>query len=831
MNKFKKATKRIVAVGTSALLLGSAAFAASDLGDYPSMFVKDGKFSGQIVVGAAAAAADTTSATSIIDDLKAEFSGQQDKVKLTYKKTGEGGSSLSAIRSNRALNYNETIGNNSETGGFDDGDSTLLSDITFDNGLSDEDYEQKLILSNGLFNYALRDDVEGVTEIADGIYYDSDDTFAIYQIDFKTAINLSSSGATSYTTTNLDDDMIGRELTIMGNEFTIGDITRVDGSGDLNKIVLIGGSDKLTISEDEGAITKTIDGKSYEIEILSVSDDKVLLAVNGESKSIDEYDTEDIGGITIAVTDLASSSRDAKAGYAEIVVGGQKVTLEDGAKIVKINDEDVDDIYEAYEVYTDFSDNSGLDVINVTYKVSDDTLLVKGDSLSDVLFNSFRLEFTGTNNPTYKTIKLSVADDDINIDGTLENGNSFDRDFVHTTSTDGTDGDTYIKGSNDNDRIFHKKSLPLGIWNSSSGSNGIFLNGSTTGTMEDVWFNFTESSIKGSGIFLYDDAESQYLYEISSIDSSDKEVDVDEILDDQDKQELTTAKFLTDLEKSLTGSSLLTNTLVNVTLSSLGNPILAFKNELLMNFAYAEANGGPAGNLTFYLDSGDVDVDTVNVDDDEIYNVTLRWDSSEDEFNLFITNTSQFVNYGYEDVVDGSTDVKEYVTPYGTKIKYDNDENTYIHIMVPSSQVAGKVNVVFGGTPATENTMTIAADMVDDKVAELEEEGYIIISRESIAAEEVEFDVTSVATDATVTSSTDAIVVGGPAVNRLAADLLGVSFPAYGSASGVSMDEAMIKYYSAKNAVLVYGYEAKDTAAAVNKLNGGGLSGITVNVQ
>ena len=59
-----------------------------------------------------------------------------------------------------------------------------------------------------------------------------------------------------------------------------------------------------------------------------------------------------------------------------------------------------------------------------------------------------------------------------------------------------------------------------------------------------------------------------------------------------------------------------------------------------------------------------------------------------------------------------------------------------------------------------------------------------------------------------------------------------MSFPTYGVASGVAMDEAVIRYFADKNSIVVYGYEGKDTQAAVAKLNAGtGLSGDLVNVQ
>ena len=66
----------------------------------------------------------------------------------------------------------------------------------------------------------------------------------------------------------------------------------------------------------------------------------------------------------------------------------------------------------------------------------------------------------------------------------------------------------------------------------------------------------------------------------------------------------------------------------------------------------------------------------------------------------------------------------------------------------------------------------------------------------------------------------NAIVVGGPAANQIAADLLGLTYPAYSADSGLSEGEAMIKMVDngAKVAMIVFGWEAEDTRRAAKVL-------------
>jgi len=84
------------------------------------------------------------------------------------------------------------------------------------------------------------------------------------------------------------------------------------------------------------------------------------------------------------------------------------------------------------------------------------------------------------------------------------------------------------------------------------------------------------------------------------------------------------------------------------------------------------------------------------------------------------------------------------------------------------------------------------------------------------------------------------VLVGGPAVNRLTAEAMGLAYPAYGSASGITEGTAMISviedaFTTGKAAVIVAGYEAENTRLATSvlqqaatKLAGVSASSVTV---
>ena len=208
--------------------------------------------------------------------------------------------------------------------------------------------------------------------------------------------------------------------------------------------------------------------------------------------------------------------------------------------------------------------------------------------------------------------------------------------------------------------------------------------------------------------------------------------------------------------------------------------------------------------------------------------------SSDEEFEIGEPVASGghnvFANAGDADNEEGDSDVQTFVTRFGTKVVYDNDKGRSVKIMVPEEQVKANVEVVFGGTAAETMTKIVDADQADSVKKELEDDGYEIISEDKEKAEKVEFDVEAVTLDTDVTEVSDMIVVGGPAVNAVARELLGVEAYTVDQA-GVEAGKGLVKYFEDKNTVLVYGYSKEDTTSAVTELNNGGLSGTEKSVE
>jgi uncharacterized protein (DUF2147 family) len=124
-----------------------------------------------------------------------------------------------------------------------------------------------------------------------------------------------------------------------------------------------------------------------------------------------------------------------------------------------------------------------------------------------------------------------------------------------------------------------------------------------------------------------------------------------------------------------------------------------------------------------------------------------------------------------------------------------NSDRDIVEITIPSEQIVAEATVIGAAEVSEGKTLVVKASTID-----------------------------------VASTSKDLIVVGGSAVNSVAATLLGLTSPTYGdawtAATGVGADMAMIKLFSGatdglptgKIALLVAGYEAKDTEAAAKYL-------------
>lgn len=377
-----------------------------------------------------------------------------------------------------------------------------------------------------------------------------------------------------------------------------------------------------------------------------------------------------------------------------------------------------------------------------------------------------------------------------------------------------------------------------------AGGSAVTVTGATTTQNVvaggSVMFELAEatSDVLGNVFFSRVADDEFYLYEVSSIkrDSgtpADSEVDYKDLFSSSKVNTVKADETQSDLE--LFGS-VFTSSGGNLTatLSNLGTAEIALENYLIMDFDNVEhdnliATGGDTSILTFRYNVNDIDIDdsgfTTNTFDVEIARKSAT--DIDLPLKLSIGGTNNFIA---DDDLNSDSDYHVYVDHYGTKVTVEEDNWDDITISVPNKEVTGSVSVNFGGAAPQVSTYTVDASMSAAKVKELEDDGYSVTT-ETVTTSAVSVDISAPVMAGDVTGMSDMIVVGGPAINVVAAKLLGVGFPAYGSASGLEAGEAVVRYFSNSNSILVYGWDAAGTSAAANKLNSGGLTGTEFDVQ
>ena len=177
-------------------------------------------------------------------------------------------------------------------------------------------------------------------------------------------------------------------------------------------------------------------------------------------------------------------------------------------------------------------------------------------------------------------------------------------------------------------------------------------------------------------------------------------------------------------------------------------------------------------------------------------NINFTYDTSDDELDMdAVTADNNFAHAAttLKNKDEDTSDEKRARTKYGTLVEQDiptGGGDDWLTLTYPDDASEGKVYLT--GTGATVSTSTTVSGLM------------------AFAGDEVS-DITAY----------NALVVGGPAINEIAADLLGLTFPTYGeSVPGLEEGAALIKVMANGNnmALVAYGWSAEDTQRAAKVL-------------
>src|SRR3989344_6541247 len=386
--------KKIAAAGTlSALMMGaSVGFAA--LSNFPSPFVTSSGVQSFVVVGAAAAPSDVVGAV----DLAARLGGSvTTDVSVAgavggYTVSGEGKALDTATT---RVFLNDDLGKSGlRTTLTKDDLPTLLAKGSFADADGTHKYDQYIDMTPGTASgetTRLDFDKPGSSSSADPSYnfgrFTTSPSTTEYLYRVRVVFDVAVSGNAS----------VSKSLKLFGNDYTIsGDTSATFTGGTSDKVVLFGGADIQTMTGGQ-SITTTVSGTTYEVKLLGVtSTGSAVVQVGGTSETITKGSTSsNFGDLKIYVKDTASlSTTDQTQNVATLLIGADRLTLQDSAKVKKGNNDD--NVDGTWVVLT----RSGVKLSTITVyfaaRSSTEDFVASGSSAyMNQVFSTFGVQFPG----------------------------------------------------------------------------------------------------------------------------------------------------------------------------------------------------------------------------------------------------------------------------------------------------------------------------------------------------------------------------------------------------------------------------------------------------
>ncbi len=811
--KTAKILKTIAAVAGGLAMIGATVGAATalDLGDYPQPFIVNGEWQGgKIVLGSTAKVDDTMGAVDVIAGLQAAAVTREPVSTGETTVTVEGGVKVESTGDD--LNYGEYLSNAETKIDNNDLPDLLADGKVVDNHYEDTeyDYEQYITLGDAYVTFDRPDSDVTTPEIYlefEGIQY-----AYILTVDFKDLLDVTSSASDTHA--GLVD---GESITMFGKKFTF------DTSPSDTEDLTLYGSDIVEIITIGETKTVTVDGQEYEIKVLGGNSDKqtAILSVNGDTETVETGDNANLGGLDLYVDDVFISNIGGDSVSVKLFIGSQELTIPTDARgawtNVKVDGEEL----AGYYVYVDGNSSTWRDIDKIQFKVVPEEFdedigysdglnyLEAGKEFTDPVFGTFKVVFSGAepelDSDAKDYILLERSGDDLAITFTNKDGDTI-------TFTPYTGDGTNIKWHED------------------------FKTGNATNMQKDDVFIAQE----GTGV-----NRVTKVYEVISISTSDDEVKFKDLGTGTTEtvrigDELGDTGWYIFPAGTCSGTDITTRNFSICNQSTSGsivtlNTDILTENEMEITLGAPGADvGSSSGNesmIAFEEDAGGRNIDETNEVYKAGFTVIIDTDSDDD---IKITSLSSFEKINSSNSIIGSgattwsdwcadlngddtcaatepklghnhtfefdtsnddeNNVKYGLTEYGTYMQLELDQNgEYFKIWTPSEET--DYDVWFAPTTAT--TTTVSGENYREVVHPLPT---------GLTVKDV---------DAPALGSVPLLVIGGPCVNSVAAELMGN--PA-NCAEGFEDGKAIIKLFPDQNALLVAGYSGADTQAACQVL-------------
>ncbi|MFH0874811.1 MAG: hypothetical protein V1859_02650 [archaeon] len=761
--KVKQAIKKVIALAAGAGIVGAtlASAMAADLSTYPQPFVTGGVWSDSvIVIGEKAAPSDVMGAIEIAASLQAAAVTPVNLPGTTIDPTVSTGVKIE--KSGNKLNYNDDVQDVDEKLSEDDLDMLAegtLSDNAGENE-GDEDYKQDLTFTTATAQVVYEQDDD--TDVT-GTYlkFPKGTDVYTYTVDFDNYVEYENG-----TNTLAKDDFESLTLEMQGNVYTITD-AKVNG-GELDQLTLLAGDTVKWLQQDQPLTVG-----DHTVMVVNVNDDstdrKCGVEVDGVMKWVDVGDTVDFSGLAIGVLDaIAVHSKDYDQDVCQLTVGSQEIVLKSGSE-VSVNDVDIDGSDVAFTFKTDRADR--LDKIQVTWDPDDDMWLAPGDAMTDPVFGNWKMVFEG----------MSAVNEEIKFDGGASSGSLT---FVNT------EGDTvevpFVYDDATGYEYTHLGEVAMSdfdaIINATTGAQ-VKLNRTLVMNDNELCQDTSDlSDCEGLLVLAKGAGGEARLLELTSIDVDDDQI----TFKDVESGAEYTEEYVTTVAKTVdVGFMNLQVTVTEATFKLLFNNV--------EEVDYMQTEKGARMYLSTTLANPDTAVQvweneaSEGTDGAGAINWTVDHSAGDDDDAV---GFSGLVPTGSE-CTDGSDDYCK-ATTWGTTFTYDQENDDDITLAYPEGQAYANVFVTPLNAVISAGGSTGASGA--EKVNSIPV-GMSVLDKDAEAL------------------TKNMIVVGGPCVNTVAAELAGNPVDC---AEGYEMGKAKVKLYTrkGKTALLVAGYSAQDSLGA-----------------
>lgn len=745
--------KKIISIISGVSLIGATltGAVAYDLSNYPTNFIKDGQFDGNIVVGTTAQSEDIIGAVDIGANMQYSLKQKTDINLGNNDPLIDDGYKVS--KSANEFNYGDTI--NSVM------DATVLSEDEIPSILSDGKYidtqgdtkntvgytqELQFLPDTAELKYTQDDDL---APTADDylLIYENKDLYK-YSLEFDNSVEYDNDDDTAAL-----DDLKTTIINIQGKIYTISDISLDKDEGKINKISLISGESVLWLTQNQ-PIKKIINGVEHSIEVVDVNEDatRCQIKIDDISTMLDIDSTKTINGLQMGVTDAeAMHSQLQDNDICQISIGATEIELEDGDN-VKVDDKD----FEGTEV-TIKGDNGQLDGFEIIYEprdLNDDVYLSSNDAFTDPVFNSWKIVYGGLSGK-YDTYEIKANSDDEAIFKLVSNDN---RDFEIPIYR--TNNNTLILGYDDEkDEILYLENE----------------------VCEDI------AECEGMKILGTPINGEPHIFELNNIDLDDSEMDVKDITYGKVYNSIEFTKNVeSNLDLGSFGMLPITVDAVNNTIT-VGNTIKTAGNKIYLKNEDVFTIDKTNDTITFKIEEGDVG--------SSVLDIKLKADTDDDEILVYADWEGTSTTTTESD--DSDETIK--ISPAGSKVTVD-DDHTYATIEI------GEDEEIYGNVFITPITSKI-----------IDNDGISVYN-----LNKMKIDSTKLDTEITDIQNQNLIIVGGPCINKIAAQVMGLTYPACGASSGINENTAIIKEFTqntGKSAIIVAGYSAENTRIAAKVLS------------